>query len=216
MQDDQVTVFLTGFGPFRGVNDNPTMHLMNEIHLHLKDHPLQNNVHIPSSVVVEVSAVAAHLAISDHIVNNKIYKGREDNQKTVFLHFGVHGGATSFLLEEKGWNEASFSCPDERGWSPLCLPITDHDICHNYRTTLPTSKLSASLCSRGFDCQLSQSAGRFLCNYIYYLSLHYSSQNNTHSLFVHVPPFSVIPQQTQLEFVRALLDEIATSLLGKK
>jgi hypothetical protein len=34
----------------------------------------------------------------------------------LWLHFGVHGGAKTFLLEQRAYNDATFRCPDERGY----------------------------------------------------------------------------------------------------
>lgn len=69
--------------------------------------------------------------------------------------------------------------------------------------------------------EVSDDAGRFVCNYTLYRSLQQCQQRqqqqlkltdgsghhsgNWHALFVHVPPFEVIPKQEQLAFASNLL-----------
>jgi hypothetical protein len=40
----------------------------------------------------------------------------KENEWWLWLHFGVHGGAKTFLLEQRAYNDATFRCPDERGY----------------------------------------------------------------------------------------------------
>ncbi len=67
------------------------------------------------------------------------------------------------------------------------------------------------------DVEVSHDAGRFVCNYTLYRSLAQCQQHcqrlqrlqradgRWHALFVHVPPFDVIPKAEQLEFASDLL-----------
>lgn len=41
-----------------------------------------------------------------------------------------------------------------------------------------------------------------------YHSLHTSNKNQTDSLFLHVPPFEIVPNARQIEFVRSLIQKI--------
>jgi pyroglutamyl-peptidase len=63
----------------------------------------------------------------------------------------------------------------------------------------------------GFDVMISDDAGRFVCNYVYYHSLRLAEQKGHKSLFVHVPLFSRINQETQMRFVASLLEAIAST-----
>ena len=64
---------------------------------------------------------------------------------------------------------------------------------------------------KGYDATISDDAGRFVCNYVYYHSLRFAKEKGHKSLFVHVPPFSRINQETQMEFLASLLEAIALS-----
>ena len=58
--------------------------------------------------------------------------------------------------------------------------------------------------------KVSQDPGRFVCNYIFYSSLWQGAcHSRWHSLFVHVPSFSVISEERQQLFALSLLKRIA-------
>lgn len=63
--------------------------------------------------------------------------------------------------------------------------------------------------------KLSQDAGRYVCNYCYYQSLRRCGQRRAslavHCVFVHLPPFALLPQQRQFEFLLALLRELRSA-----
>ena len=48
-----------------------------------------------------------------------------------------------------------------------------------------------------------------------YNSLYFSSHNDTESLFIHVPPFEVFPEEVQLKFVKRAIELCANSVLNK-
>lgn len=70
--------------------------------------------------------------------------------------------------------------------------------------------MTKALSAKGFDVMTSDDAGRFVCNYVYYHSLRFSEKNGTKSVFVHVPLFSTINAETQMQFVASLLEVLAT------
>ena len=54
---------------------------------------------------------------------------------------------------------------------------------------------------------VSTDPGRFVCNYTYYYSLTKTQHDEqVYSLFVHVPPFSVVPQEEQLKTIVAIMN----------
>lgn len=79
------------------------------------------------------------------------------------------------------------------------------------QTSLPVEEITKALAKKGFEVMTSDDAGRFVCNYVYYHSLRFSEQNGIKSLFVHVPLFVTIDEDTQMKFAASLL-EVLTSL----
>lgn len=71
--------------------------------------------------------------------------------------------------------------------------------------TSTADKLKAA----GHDVELSKSAGRYLCNYIYFRSLlNCTSIPNWHALFVHLPPLKFIGEEQQLALALDLFDAL--------
>jgi pyroglutamyl-peptidase len=160
-----------------------------------------STVATPASPVDAMAAVTASKAVAERAAH-----------RVVFVHFGVNVGVKRFELETQGFNEATFSCPDEAGWAPVKAAI-DPDaslpLAHARRTKLPLQLLTNTLQGHGFDVGVSADAGRFVCNWVYYNSLRLSETNGSLALFVHVPDVTTVPLQRQLEFCSALLTAIA-------
>lgn len=157
-------------------------------------------------------------------------------QNIVCLHLGVNYKGKNFLLESTAFNDASFRIPDEDGYQPKKEPI---DECMSFGERLTTSLNVKKICTKmeekGFDVSVSGDAGRFVCNYLYWTSLNHirmqqlqqttgesddgngdGSKSTIHSLFVHVPLFTVIDQETQFNFVQELMVTIKEVLLTTK
>ena len=82
--------------------------------------------------------------------------------------------------------DASFACKDERKNQFFQKQIDKNmPLEHYYRTMMPITKICEEL-EKDFRVEISNDPGRFLCNYIYYLSLQYGYKNNIPSIFVHV------------------------------
>lgn len=77
------------------------------------------------------------------------------------------------------------------------------------QTPLPVEEITKALAKKGFEVMTSDDAGRFVCNYVYYHSLWFAEQNMITSLFVHVPLFLTIDEETQMQFVASLLEVLA-------
>ncbi|CAM6098322.1 unnamed protein product [Calypogeia fissa] len=238
----RVELNLTGFGKFYNVPINPTMVLMEKIMEFMDHRVLPPGASIDSCTVLETAGLGNLKVLLDLLdskcsaegvkvldskpspevvdklvdseaVSNTLVGGKHE---VVWIHFGLETGATWFKVEEQAVNEASFRCADEMGWQPAGERIVEEDgpICNVRETVLPTGKIVAELTKLGFDAAVSYDAGRFVCNYVYYQSLRHAANHGTKCLFVHVPPFTVIGEQTQLEFVAALLKVVASIVIS--
>jgi pyroglutamyl-peptidase len=54
----------------------------------------------------------------------------------------------------------------------------------------------------------STDPGRYICNYIYFQSLHKYAQTSTNTdvVFIHVPPETVIPLEAQIAFIDNVIE----------
>ena len=114
---------ITGFGPFRGVPDNPTSVLIRR----LQEKHISNLV---SSFILETSAEYVREKIDDiygevvvsfekNTTTTTTSEGSDGTTETIILiHLGVNYRGKHFHLEECAYNDATFRIADERGFQP--------------------------------------------------------------------------------------------------
>eukprot|EP01112_Ceratiomyxa_fruticulosa_P002571 TRINITY_DN126_c0_g1_i2.p1 TRINITY_DN126_c0_g1~~TRINITY_DN126_c0_g1_i2.p1 ORF type:complete len:212 (-),score=29.57 TRINITY_DN126_c0_g1_i2:94-729(-) len=206
-------IYLSGFGPFHGVTHNPTQVIVTTIKEHLSSKQTEYQIDQVNLFEVSIGGVDesfpsfAQPSTADCTID-----------KIVYVHLGVSSEQKDFRLEKYAYNITDFRVPDERGCQPVSTqisPLLPPSLC----TTLPLENIQTQL-SQSFPVSISSDPGRFLCNYLYFKSLlNANTQNDTictqsfHSLFVHVPPFDVIPFEKQMEFVCELLNTITKCVL---
>ena len=132
------------------------------------------------------------------------------------LHLGVDEKSDKIKLESTAYNEATFRIPDQSAWKPQGVPINSEEELDFCRTTpLPVGKLAESLSK--YDVLVSQDAGRYVCNYTYFISLEEAAKRqNIYPLFVHVPLFSKVSKVTQLACLEELFVQLGTCLVEKE
>ncbi|KAJ8451628.1 hypothetical protein Cgig2_018262 [Carnegiea gigantea] len=91
------------------------------------------------------------------------------------------------------------------------IVLDDGETTKTRQTQCSAESICDLLKKKGFDVTLSDNAGRFVCNYVYYHSLRFAEERGHKSLFVHVPLFSKIDEETQMQFVVALLEAISAT-----
>mmetsp|Transcript_16009 Transcript_16009/g.36932 ORF Transcript_16009/g.36932 Transcript_16009/m.36932 type:complete len:237 (-) Transcript_16009:3342-4052(-) len=198
---------ITSFGPFRGVAVNPTQTLLERFRAR----------ECWPTVLVETSAEAARAAVEDiYNTHRPLLKDRT----VVVLHLGVNYKGRMFQIERCAFNDATFRVPDQKGLQPQNECIISKDACEHgkcFNTTLDVNRLCEDLKARGEPVVVSTDPGRFVCNYIYCLSLDSCLEENRqsgegsqriHSLFIHVPPFNVIPEERQFDLICRVIDHV--------
>ena len=173
--DTRRSLLLTGFGPFPGIPENPSIALVETLAEGFDDTPgLAVTRHILPTEWAHVHHQAP--ALLDTV------------QPDIVVHFGLCRGANGFRIERSAYNQASRleDAANALPQSPAILtggtPRLD--------TCLSTTHLARELRQAGIPALPSLSAGRYLCNTLYYLSLHWAAEQS-HSplvLFVHIPP----------------------------
>merc|ERR1712130_224299 len=213
----KIVFHLTGFGEFAGVKDNPTTHLIHNLPKRLENaKDIPSNVTIASMNVLHVSGVNSLKKLKE------IRQSNDKNAKDtvyVYLHFGVAASRKTISLESVAYNCADFSgAPDMLGWGPKNEMIVKENanIFHEYCTTLPVDTLQSIMASKQYKVEKSTDPGRYVCNWILYNSLHLTCKNeNEYAMFVHVPLFKVIDEETQSNFAKDLIVEISKLLNWK-
>ncbi|KAK1278709.1 hypothetical protein QJS04_geneDACA015850 [Acorus gramineus] len=208
-----VTIHVTGFKKFHGVAENPTETIVSNLKDFMLKRGLPKGLVLGSCSILETAGQGAisplyqifQSSVTGPNVGRIIWGCFQ-------LHLGVNSGATKFAIEHQAVNEATFRCPDELGWKPQRVPIipTDGRITRIRETSLPVNNLTKALAKMGYKVIPSDDAGRFVCNYVYYHSLRFAEEHGNKSLFVHVPLFLTIDEETQMQFVASLLEVLAS------
>ncbi|KAF5443135.1 hypothetical protein F2P56_035723 [Juglans regia] len=208
-----VTIHVTGFKKFQGVAENPTETIVSNLKDFVERRGLPPGVTLGTCTILETAGDGALPLLYQTLESGISRMDGTSNEQVVWLHFGVNSGAPKFAIEQQAVNEATFRCPDELGWQPQKLPIVCEDggTSRARETCCSIEVILKFLKRKGFDVTLSNDAGRFVCNYVYYHSLRFAEQKGHKSLFVHVPLFSKIDEESQMRFVASLLEAIAST-----
>jgi hypothetical protein len=109
-----VEFYVTGFGAFHGVADNPTTHLVKSLpQLFDECVDMPGFCSLKACEVVETSGAGA----LEHL-RSIIACAREQNDscaKKCFVHFGVNGMAREFNLESTAWNGSTLVLSNPKG-----------------------------------------------------------------------------------------------------
>lgn len=207
------TFHVTGFKKFQGVAENPTETIVTNLKDFVEKRGLPLGVTLGTCTILETAGDGALPLLYQTLESGISRTDGTSNEQVVWLHLGVNSGAQKFAIERKAVNEATFRCPDELGWQPQRIPIVSEDggISRARETSCCVEGIRKFLKEKGFDVALSDDAGRFVCNYVYYHSLRFAELKGHKSLFVHVPLFTKINQETQIRFVASLLEAIAST-----
>lgn len=209
-----VTIHVTGFKKFHGVSVNPTEIIVTNLKEHMLKKGLPKGLILGSCNILETAGQGAVVPLYQTLQSavSKPESEASTYEKVIWVHFGVNSGATRFAIEHQAVNEATFRCPDEMGWKPQKVPIipADGGISRTRESSLPVEEITKSLAKMGYEVMTSDDAGRFVCNYVYYHSLRFAEQNGIKSLFVHVPLFLTIDEETQMQFAASLLEVLAS------
>ncbi|XP_019187748.1 PREDICTED: uncharacterized protein LOC109182136 [Ipomoea nil] len=208
-----VTVYVTGFKKFHGVAENPTETIVSNLQDYVKKKGTPKGLILGSCTVLDTAGQGAVGPLYQTLQSALNNDGSDSsNSRIIWVHFGVNSGATRFAIEQQAVNEATFRCPDEMGWKPQKVPIVPADgpISRTRKTCLPVEEITKALAKMGYEVMSSDDAGRFVCNYVYYHSLRFAEQNGIKSLFVHVPLFLTIDEETQMQFAASLLEVLAS------
>ncbi|KAK1292760.1 hypothetical protein QJS10_CPB17g00942 [Acorus calamus] len=209
-----VTIHVTGFKKFHGVAENPTETIVSNLKDFMQRRGLPKGLVLGSCSVLEAAGQGAISPLYQIFQSSVTGPNAEPSSvgRVIWLHLGVNRGATKFAIEHQAVNEATFRCPDELGWKPQRIPIipSDGGITRIRETSLPVNNVTEALAKMGYAVIPSNDADRFVCNYVYYHSLQFAEEHGNKSLFVHVPLFMTIDEDTQMLFVASLLEVLAS------
>lgn len=171
-------VLISGFAPFGGRTINPTALLIEALNNHEITYPSE----------LEVKGIILPVTFADSYIELKKYV--DSFNPDVVISFGQAGGRASIELENLAVNKIKADIQDNAGKMPeqLINPIG----ADSYLSTLPLQGLEGALKDAGLPVKVSNSAGLFVCNYLFYRLMEENQTTFRLCGFIHVP---LLPEQ---------------------
>ena len=116
------------------------------------------------------------------------------------LCVGEAGGRKALTPELAALNLRYARIPDNRGQTPVDEPVIPGGE-NALFSTLPARSMAAAITAAGLPCEVSYSAGAYVCNDLFYGLLHFFRGTGTRCGFIHVPAEGFSPA----ELARGLL-----------
>ena len=166
-------VLLTGFEPFGGEKINPSFEAIK--HIDYQKLPCE-------TWVIELPVVFYE---SSKLLIERIHDIKPD----IIIMVGQAGGRKEISIERIAINVDDSKVPDNKGVAPRQDPISVFGPVA-YFSTLPIHAIQRELEDANIPCGISNSAGTYVCNHIFYSTLHELAQLHTTKTmagFIHVP-----------------------------
>jgi pyroglutamyl-peptidase len=201
----RATVLVTGFEPFGGEAENPSW---------------------LAAQALDGRTVEGHAVIGAQLPT--VFDGALVLLRDLLLRrgpalvvcTGQAGGRGAISLERVAINVNDARIPDNAGAQPVDTPVAAGAPAA-YFTTLPIKAMLAAMIEAGVLAEVSQTAGTFVCNHLFYGLMHELATRpelaNTRGGFVHVPwlPGQGEPSMPLERIVRGLEVAIACALSAK-
>ena len=198
-------ILLTGFEPFGGESTNPSWSAAREAAARLRAGGL------------EVQAVELPCVFGDAV--RVLEAALEQYHPDLVICAGQAGGRSRVSLERIAINCDDARIPDNAGNAPVDQPVVTGGPAA-YFSTLPVKAALADLLAVGIPAEVSQTAGTYVCNHVFYGLMHaLRLRPGTRGGFVHVPfepaqlpPGSTDPALPLEQLVEALAVVARTTL----
>jgi pyroglutamyl-peptidase len=169
-------ILLTGFEPFGGDSINPSWLVARHLAGVQWAGAQVQAVQLPC--VFGLSAQVLMQALAHH-------------QPDVVLALGLAQGREGISIERVAINVDDARIPDNAGQQPIDTPVVPGGPAA-YFSTLPIKRWVQGLQQAGHAAHISQTAGTFVCNHVFYALQHHLHGQRAMSGFVHLP---ALPEQ---------------------
>lgn len=165
------TILLTGFAPFGGETRNPAWEAVSAL----------GGVRISGHRVV-----ARELPVVFGASLKVLRAAIRDTRPALVLCVGQAGGRAQLSLERVAINVDDARIADNAGACPIDMPVVA-DGPDAYFTTLPIKAMLVALREAGIPAEVSQTAGTYVCNHVFYGLMHALRRTRVRAGFIHVP-----------------------------
>ena len=197
------TVLVTGFEPFGGQVLNPSWMAAQALHgRDVAGHRLIG------------ARLPTEFGHSIQVLRDLVHRLRP----ALVVCTGQAGGRTALSLERVAINVDDARITDNGGAQPVDTPVVAGGPAA-YFTTLPIKAMLAALLAEGINAEVSQTAGTFVCNHVFYALMHELATRHdlrrTRGGLVHLPwlPAQGQPSMRLDEIVQGLRIAIGCALV---
>jgi pyroglutamyl-peptidase len=189
------TVLLTGFEPFNQATINPAWEAVRALEGWSGE-----------GFRVEVRQLPCVFGLANDVLREAVELLRPD----VVIAVGQAGGRAELSVERVAINVDDASILDNAGNQPVDSAIVEGGPAA-YFSTLPIKAIVREMRARGLVAGVSQTAGTFVCNHVFYGLMHHMAGRAVRGGFIHVP---YLPEQAaQFDGVPSMvLEEIVEGL----
>lgn len=184
----RVRCLLTGFDPFGGAAVNPTELLVNAMPA-----LLQSSCHDTAAQPQRIDLQRAVLPTAARAGWDKLKASIDaalaiSDDPVLIVMTGLASGSDRLQIERFALNVRDYAVPDNAGETAQdqVIDLSKPDL---IRTMAPLPQLREAVLQQGYPCRISNHAGTFICNELYFKAMAYVRHNPQVAgiVFVHVP-----------------------------
>ncbi|UDF34219.1 UNVERIFIED_ORG: pyroglutamyl-peptidase I [Shinella sp. XGS7] len=175
-QASEPLLLLTGFEPFGGETVNPAWEIARSL---------------DGSLIEGVRVRAWQLPCVFGAALQALDEALQAHAPVLVLALGQASGRCDLSVERVAINVDDARIPDNAGAQPVDEPVLP-DGPAAYFSTLPIKAMVAGLRAAGYPASVSQSAGTFVCNHVFYGLQHRLAGTAVRGGFMHIP---LLPEQ---------------------
>ncbi len=170
-------ILLTGFEPFGGESVNPSWQVAQALHGETLAGARVHSLCLPCAFGDALDTLGAAL---------------EQQRPGIVLALGQAGGRSDFSVERIAINVDDARIPCNAGRQPIDEAVVPGAPAA-YFATLPIKAIVAALRNAGLPAAVSQSAGTYVCNHVFYGLMHaLRRRRGVRAGFMHLP---LLPEQ---------------------
>jgi pyroglutamyl-peptidase len=191
-------VLVTGFEPFGGDARNPSQDIARAL---------------DGRTIAERRVVGAVLPCVFGASRHELVRLLRAHEPGVVICLGLANGRAQVTPERVALNVDDARIPDNAGHQPVDTPVVRSGPAA-YWSRLPIKAIVAALCARQIPAAVSQTAGTFVCNHVFYGLMHALRwQRAARGGFIHVPslPEQAKPGEPSLPLA-TMIDAIALAV----
>ncbi|WP_284338030.1 pyroglutamyl-peptidase I [Comamonas sp. NoAH] len=172
-------ILLTGFEPFDKDTVNPSWEIARSLH---------------GGEIAGARVHAVQLPCVFGEAMRVLNEALASQQPCLVISLGLAGGRSEITPERVAINMDDARIPDNAGRQPVDTPVVDKAPAA-YFSTLPIKAMVRNLRNAGFPAAVSNTAGTFVCNHVFYALMHRLARRAAPGVrggFIHVP---ALPEQ---------------------